>query len=50
MLVDKEKLKKKMLKEFDDYYGKHQCSICRKIIEKEDIENLNFEYVKNKLR
>lgn len=48
MVVSKEKLKKKLLKEFDNE-EKHRCSICNQIIARYDIEDLNFEYCKNKL-
>lgn len=49
MVIAKEKLKKRLLKEFDNNIT-HTCSICRKVIAKYDIEDLNFEYCKNSLR
>lgn len=49
MIVEKEKLKKKLLKAYEDDDTKKRCCICRQIIEKEDIENLQFEYCKSKI-
>lgn len=43
---DIEKLKKKLLKRFDDEERTH-CVICGKVIARYDIENSKFEYVKN---
>ena len=48
MIVEKEKLKKKMLKKFEDD-EKITCSICGKVIAKYDIEDLKFEYCKSGL-
>lgn len=50
MLVDKEKLKKKMIKNYNDYNEVPNCCICRKNFTVADIIDKNFEYVKNKLR
>ena len=51
MFVNKTKLRKKMLKEIEEYkeQGYHYCCICRDKITKQDIKGLDFEYVKNKL-
>ncbi len=49
MVVSKEKLKKKLLKNFEEN-TKTFCSICRDIIAKYDIEDENFEYCKNSIR
>lgn len=49
MIVDKEKIKKKMLKKFDDDDEKIRCSICNKVIARYDIEDLKFEYCKSGL-
>lgn len=48
MVVDKNKLKKKLLKEFDNEI-KHKCPICNQVIARYDIEDLNFEYVESKV-
>jgi hypothetical protein len=47
LVVDKEDVKKKLLKDFDNSIY-HTCSICGETIAKYDIENLNFEYSKSK--
>lgn len=49
MIVEKEKLKKKLLKAYENEDTKKKCCICRKVIEKEDIENLQFEYCKSQI-
>lgn len=49
MIVGKEKLKKKLLKNFDSNTITH-CSICGQVIAKYDIEDEKFEYCKSKLR
>lgn len=48
MVVDKEKIKKKMLKKFDDD-ERIRCSICNEVIPRYDIEDLKFEYCKSGL-
>lgn len=48
MVVSKESIKKKLLKEFSKDV-KHYCTICRKSITKNDIEDFNFEYTKSKI-
>ena len=42
MIVTKENIKKKLLKRENTY-----CSICRKKITEEDVENGNFTYAKS---
>ena len=49
MIVEKEKLKKKLLKAYENEDTKKRCCICRQVIEKEDIENLQFEYCKSQI-
>lgn len=49
MIVSKDELKKKLLKYYEDDETKKKCCICRKVIEKEDILNLRFEYCKSKI-
>ena len=48
MVISKETLKKRLLKQFYNYEN-HTCSICRQVIARYDIKDNNFEYVKNKL-
>lgn len=45
MVVDKKEIKNKLLEMFEDD-EKVNCSICGEVINKYDIENLNFEYCK----
>lgn len=47
MEVNKNKVQNKLLKDFEDEI-RYSCRVCRQIISKKDIENKNFEYVKNK--
>lgn len=47
MCINKNKLKNKLLQDFEDEI-RHTCSICKNTITKNDIQDQNFEYVKNK--
>lgn len=47
MKVSKDDVKKKLLKDFN-IEKRYICGICRQVITLSDIENLNFEYCKNK--
>lgn len=46
MVVDKEKLKKILLRELKNEY-KERCPICNKNISLEDIKSGSFEYTKS---
>ena len=48
MIADREKLKTKMIRNYNDYNEIPNCSICRKNIAIYDIQDNKFEYVKNK--
>lgn len=46
MVVDKEKLKKKLLRELNHDY-KERCPLCNEVISLDDIINCKFEYTKS---
>lgn len=49
MIVSKESLKEKLLKAYEDDKTKKKYCICEKVIEKDDILNLRFEYCKSEI-
>ena len=50
MLISGNKRLRNKVLETDDWSGKHRkCAICNKEITPEDVNNENFEYVKDKL-
>lgn len=47
MVVNKEDLKKKLLRAFTKDEHKERCPICNEVISLKDIKNGSFEYTKS---